>query len=167
MRESARKIHGGEHAKGKRKKARPFSSNKAIHIVMRSERAKGSWSFRRMSVYGKVIEQIERRAKVSHIRLYNLAVNGNHIHFLIRAKTKAQLQKFLRAITGCLARFITGARRGNAKGKFWDGLTFSRIIEWGKDFQITKSYVIQNVLEAEGAIPYQPRSSRSRRKEKR
>jgi hypothetical protein len=32
--ESGRRVHGGEHAKGKRKTARPFSSMKPIHVVI-------------------------------------------------------------------------------------------------------------------------------------
>jgi REP element-mobilizing transposase RayT len=158
--ESCRKVHGGEYAIGKRKTRRPFSAQKPIHIVMRSGRASGKWSFRQSRSYNKVIELIRAHARASDLKLYNLAVNSNHVHFLVRAKNRKSLQKFLRSVTGHLARFITGATKGNAKGKFWDALTFTRLVEWGRDFRCAFDYVVQNELEASGLQTYQPRRIR-------
>ena len=48
-------------------------------------------------------------------------------------------------------------KSSRAKGKFWDLLVFSRIVEWGKAFRIVMAYVLQNELEANGEIPYKAR----------
>ncbi len=37
-------AHGGDLRNGRRKVARPFSHKNAIHVVLRSHRARGRWS---------------------------------------------------------------------------------------------------------------------------
>jgi hypothetical protein len=41
-------------------------------------------------------------------------------------------------------------RSSRAVGKFWDALAYSRIVEWGRDWQGMLAYVSTNVLEARG-----------------
>jgi hypothetical protein len=53
---------------------------------------------------------------------------------------------------------VTGAVKGKKLiGRFWDLPVFTRIIAFGKAYRHAKRYVIQNQLEANGTIPYQPR----------
>ena len=47
---------------------------------------------------------------------------------------------------------VTGARKGQAVGKFWDELAFSRILGWGREFERVKSYLTKNILEGLGAL---------------
>ena len=41
--------------------------------------------------------------------------------------------------------------------RFWDARPFTRIVEWGRDFNRVSDYLLQNSLEAIGFIPYRPR----------
>jgi hypothetical protein len=57
-----------------------------------------------------------------------------------------------------IARLILKAEKGASKSiQFWDKRPFTRILEWGKDFNVISSYLLQNILEALGFIPYKPR----------
>jgi hypothetical protein len=48
---------------------------------------------------------------------------------------------------------VTGARKGHPlKGKFWDGLAWSRIVSWGRDYLGMRLYLEQNRDEASGAL---------------
>ena len=150
-------THGGEYSKGKRKKQRPISIKKSMHIVMKSSKAKGSYSLRAIHHKTKVEELIWRYAKRFHIKIYRFSVNFNHIHFVLKAKRREHLQNFLRTTAGLIACFILKAKKGIKKGKFWNLLAFSRIVEWGKAFRIAMAYLLQNELEASGLIPYKVR----------
>jgi REP element-mobilizing transposase RayT len=154
---SQRKRHGHDLRKGQRKIFRPIDLRKPLHLVFRAERARGSWSMRRF----KHIEHIKKLAyflaKKNQVKIIEYANGGNHIHLLVHAKDRGGFKRFTRTFTGLIARLVTGAKKGNAIGKFWDELFFSRVVEWGRDYFAVKAYVIQNALEAAGLIPYTPR----------
>ena len=44
-RKYGRTTHGGVDSKGRRKEYRPLSEKKWIHLTLKSEKAKGPWSF--------------------------------------------------------------------------------------------------------------------------
>jgi REP element-mobilizing transposase RayT len=154
---SQRKRHGHDLRKGRRKLSRPVDPRKSLHLVFRAERAKGSWSLRRF----KHIEHIKKLtyflAKKNQIKIIEYANGGNHLHLLVHAKDRNGFKRFTRTLAGLVARLVTGAKKGNAVGKFWDALFFSRVVEWGRDYFTVKAYIIQNELEASGLIPYTPR----------
>src|ERR1043165_3876098 len=155
-------VYGGEHSVGKRKKARPIHTKKPMHITLRSSEAVGGRSFRRFANLKFIEELLPRIAKRWGITLYKQSINGNHIHLALRTLTRRGLQNFLRIISGQIARFVTGARRGKPFGKrFWDLPAFSRIAEWGNAFKALKRYVEQNVWETLGLIPYQKRNQKN------
>jgi REP element-mobilizing transposase RayT len=152
--ESGRRVHGGEHAIGKRKTARPFSSQKPIHVVMRATEAKGPMALWTSKNAKNVAAIVKRRAKASDLRIYQFSNNGNHLHILLRSKHKRDFQNFLKTVAGQIAQMITKARRGAPKGKFWDALTFTRVGDWQRAYENLKDYVLQNLYEAAGVIPY-------------
>lgn len=69
------------------------------------------------------------------------------------------MQNFLRIIAGQIAFDITGAKKGNKIGRFWDHLVYTRIINWGRHFETLQAYLIKNLLEGIGAVD---RSGRDR-----
>lgn len=152
--------HGGQHSVGRRKGQRPLDSKRPIHLVLRSSHAKGPLS---LILYSKWIrELLGRLTRRWGIVLYEFSCNSNHLHLLIRAKSREGFGHFLRAFAGAVAMKVTGACKGKPFGKrFWDTLAFSRLAEWGKSFRALKKYVIRNSLEALGVIPYQPRQRKS------
>lgn len=145
---------GGLLNQGKRKAARPFSHRVPIHVVLKSSRARGSWSLKRHS------ERVERllrmTARAYQIRVFYHANVGNHLHLLIRTESrsyptaKAQFQAFLRRFSGELAFQIMGAKKGEPKGRFWDAIPFSRLVHWGRDFARARVYVFKNLFETAG-----------------
>jgi hypothetical protein len=79
-------------------------------------------------------------------------------HLLIKLYNRDSFKKFIRAIAGLIAKTTLGVERGRALyKKFWNYRPFSRIIDWAKGYFIAKNYIIQNHMEATGAVPYQLR----------
>ncbi len=144
---SSPKEHGGSFKQGKRKTQRPFDPKRALHLTLRSTRARGSRSLllNKWRVWGLLQKVSEKH----QIRVYRFANVGNHLHLLVQARKRAQLQGFLREFAGGVANLVTGAIKGRPE-KFWDGLAWSKIVDWGRQFQNAARYVLLNVLEGMG-----------------
>ncbi len=125
----ARRIHGGEIGKGRRKLRRPVVSGKWMHVTLKSTLAKGAYSLLNIKHRFKVQSLIHAEAKRNFITIGDGVNMGNHFHLKIKCQTRQGFQKFLRAITGKIARLVTGAQKGKPFGKrFWDNLAFSRVL---------------------------------------
>lgn len=176
---NSRKDHGGSLSINKRRSRRPLNTKTPLHIVLRSDLAKGP---RSLLKHKTIIRKITlKSAKRFHVQIYEKAICGNHLHMLVRAKSKRNVQNFFRVLAGHIAQEILrqfplsenergGAQRNpekKVKGckknqrKFWNLLLYSRIVSWGWDFKNVGNYIIQNTLEALNLIPYQPRKRRS------
>jgi REP element-mobilizing transposase RayT len=153
---SHRPDHGGELRKGKRKVARPFSHKHAIHVVLRSERARGSWSLLARKNERLVERLLSVCARRYHLRLYRFVNVGNHLHLLIKAESrsyavaKSEFQAFLRQFAGMIAFGVTGAKKGSAKGGFWHKLVYTTIVHWGRQYDRIKDYFTKNFFESKG-----------------
>jgi len=151
-------THGGELARGRRKNARPLDPKQAVHLVLRSSRAKGAWSMLSPQHCDSIEGLVHQVAKKWGVRVYRFANVGNHLHLLLRVRTRRAFQGFLRETSGAIAMRITGARKAHGlKGDtapssrgFWDHLAFTRIVKWGRDYQGVARYLIQNLFEAHG-----------------
>ena len=156
-----RTAHGGEHSIKGRKEARPIATKRSMHIVMRAEVARGKLSLLNKRNSVRVKQLVQSQSRKWFVRVYEWSNNGNHIHLLVRAKTRDGFQGFLRAFSGTIAMAVTGARKGQPFGRrFWDLLAYSRIVEWGRAFLNARNYVILNREEAEGRVPYRRSGSR-------
>ncbi len=174
--------HGGSLLLGRRRKARPLSVKKPIHLVLRSDYAYGP---RALTRHRPLIEKILRKAQLRfRIRVYEKAIVSNHIHLLVKGHNKQEIQNFFRVIAGHIAQEIlrnfpiqkyekpkpggapsgpsassqTASKTREKENKFWETRIYSRLVTWGRDFLATKKYVITNTLEALGIIAYQPRN---------
>ncbi len=139
--------HGGDLSQGKRKTARPIAVKRAMHVVFRSDNAKGSTSFTRKNQPIRSI--LQKESKRFYVNLYKVAICGNHIHMCVKAKTKEGFKNFLRATSGQIAKL--------SKIKLWSTIPYTRIIDWGKAFKQVIQYVHKNELETLGLIAYTPR----------
>lgn len=143
------------------KSARPLSTKHAMHVVLRSSKAKGDWSLRSLKNQKMVESTLKSLAKKYGLKIYEFANVGNHLHILLKLQNRRTFAPFMRALSGTIALKVTGANKLSAlKEKFWDYRPWSRIVEWKKAYTIAKDYVIQNHLEAIGFIPYKPRKQR-------
>jgi REP element-mobilizing transposase RayT len=161
--------HGGSAAIGKRKSQRSLSIKRPIHLVLKSHRAVGK---RNLLRHRTLIENVLRKAQRRfHIRIYEMAIVSNHIHLLVKGYSRTDLQNFFRVAAGHIAQQIlklhpltdkeslkTGGAQGKEENKFWISRIYSRLVTWGREYQIVQRYVVQNALEALGIIPYKPRA---------
>lgn len=172
------KFFGGALLEGKRKSTRPLSSKDAIHFIMRSCWACGRNSFlsrRNKKVVDLIITHFSKKFGV---KIYERAINGNHIHLLLRITNRVLYKAFIKAITGKIASHVMsgqsfklfsslkenqdwgdGVRAAKKAEGFWEFRPFSRIVNWGRDFQICMRYLKQNILEALGFISYTVRKN--------
>jgi putative transposase len=155
------KEFGGENLKSHAKTARPITTKQAMHMVLRSSLATHDLSFLHKKRRKKIEAIILTQAKKFYIKIYRLAINSNHVHALIKLSDRASYKKFIRSVSGLIARLVLGVKRGRALllPKFWDYLPFTRIVAWGSDFNTTAEYIVQNILESEGLIPYKNRAN--------
>ncbi len=118
--------HGGVSLKKRRKIARPLLENKITHVVFKSSKAKGEFSFyRHKRIVGQLLHKTSRQFFIEVLDWVNM---GNHLHLKVRFKDKLRMKRFLKSFPGLLARRITGAKKGSKFGKFWDGLAYSRVL---------------------------------------
>jgi REP element-mobilizing transposase RayT len=151
---------GGDLLKASNPKvARPVSTRDAMHIVLRSSLAKGKYSMLEKSRADRIDKLIRTNAKKFGVKIYQYANVGNHLHLLVLVGHRKFFTKFLKAVSGIIARLVLGAQRGAArKVKFWDQRPWSRIVKWKKDFNGAKKYVIQNFNKALGFVAYKVRT---------
>jgi REP element-mobilizing transposase RayT len=148
QRELARIEHGGDVRRGRRKLERPVSNRSAMHVTLRSNRARGEWSLLRHQ--RSVREALRACARRTGVRIYDFANVGSHLHLLVRSRRRDAFQTFLRTFAGLVARAVTGARRGRPLrgGRFWSALAWSRIVSWGKEYWTVRRYIFHNQIEA-------------------
>lgn len=151
--------HGSTLRTGKRKTARPIDTKRAMHLVMRASRARGQWSMLREEHKGRIERLVRLTSSCHGVRVYRFSNVGNHLHLLVRARTRDGFQNFLRVVTAQTAALVTGARKGNPKGKFWDALAYSRVVSWGREFKKLQAYLSKNLLEGMRLFLRGPRGS--------
>jgi REP element-mobilizing transposase RayT len=124
------KGFGGIHLKGNNaREQRPIAVRRTMHLVMRSSLATGELSFLRPKRARKIHELVHRLGKRHQVRVYRFANAGNHLHLLVKPKSREAFKAFLRSISGVIARFTLGAEKGHALGKkFWDARPFKKSV---------------------------------------
>ena len=147
--------YGGEKSVGRRKTMRPFDRKRAMHATFRATKAVGAWSMHNRRHKGFVYGLAERIALESNVRLYRVVNVGNHIHVVLKARSRRDFQRFLRVFGGRIAMLVTGARKGKPVSKkgerFWDLPVHTKIISFGKQWDRLTKYMEKNLYEAEGA----------------
>jgi REP element-mobilizing transposase RayT len=156
-------AHGGGLSQGKRKSFRPVDPKQALHVVLRSSKARGALSMLHPRHCNPVESFVRKTATRWGVRLYRYANVGNHIHLLIQVPTREAWKSFSRELSGGIAQIVTGAQKGSAlsrskdtstaesaKRGFWDHLLYTRIVSFGRDFKGMCRYFIKNLFEAAG-----------------
>lgn len=171
--------HGGSLSVGTRRGRRPLSTRQALHLTLRSDVASGNRSLlRNKDIVVSVIGKIE---KLFSIRVYRYAICGNHLHLLLKGPSRRDLQNAFRVLAGHIAQRILQrcplsnyerkkmsmqpgqtAHPKNQR-KFWELLTYTRVVTWGREFQQVANYILRNTLEALHRIAYKPRRRSQRR----
>lgn len=122
-----------------------------MHLILRSTKAKGEWSFRRTQNEKKIREIVKKFAQKYGVKIHSLANVGNHLHFEIQLSNRQLYKPFIRAITASIAMAVTGASRWKpGQGKFWDYRPFTRIVIGFKALLKLRDYIAINRLEGFG-----------------
>ena len=150
-------AYGGELLKKRaaRRSGRPLTTKNTIHLVLRSSRATGKWSFKHSHHEKMITEIISTFARIHRIQLISLANVGNHLHLQIQLSQIHTYRKFIRAVTASIAMKITGASRWRPKEslglkKFWDYRPFTRIVKSYSAYLTLRDYITINQLEGCG-----------------
>jgi REP element-mobilizing transposase RayT len=170
----SRLDHGGALSENTRRSRRPLATKRPLHITLRSEHATGVRSL--LNHQGLIHAVIAKAARRFGVRVYRLAICGNHIHALIRGLTRIGIQNFFRVLAGHIAQGILRKHPLDPKKlsrpiqackknqrRFWDLLLFSRVLTWGREFKTVANYILQNTLEALNIIAYKPRKKKTRK----
>ena len=141
------KFHGGNINKGQRKIRRPLSSRHPIHLVLKANK-----QLNLFEEFEQIKYLINKYSWKFHIKVYDLSIQKDHIHLLIKIEERESYMKFNRSLCGVLARQY-------GKG-IWKLTPFTRVMSWGKDFQAVKKYIQKNEDEIWGVKPYEKRPDR-------
>jgi len=140
--------HGGPTRTGQRKTSRPLEPTLPLYLALRSSRARGKWSLQRPTTEARIQEILRELSQRHGVKVFEYANGGDQLHLLLRAKSRPGFQAFLRAFAGLTARLVTGAKKGKPSGKFWDALTYSRVLAWGKEFDSMRELVGKGDMSA-------------------
>jgi REP element-mobilizing transposase RayT len=120
------RTFGGVKLKSRRKTARPLQPGSIHHVVFKSSKAQGKLSF---YFHKQVISHILRKqSRKFFIEILDFVNMGNHFHLKARFKDRRRFGQFLKSFSAMVARAVTGARKGHAFGRFWDGLVYTRVL---------------------------------------
>ena len=102
---SENSAYGGEllNTRKGRSRGRPLAVKQSMHLVLRSSRATGEWSFRRTANRKKVEGSINKFSAKFKVKVLSLANVGNHLHFHIQLTNRFTYKPFIRAITAAIA----------------------------------------------------------------
>lgn len=147
--------YGGALLKTRKGRAheRPLDTRNSMHIVLRSSKAKGAWSFKKKSNANKIQALLYKFAKRYAVKLHSDANVGNHIHLHLQLTRRLTYKPFIRALTGSIAMAVTGVSRWNPQREklgFWDHRPWSRVVFGANAFKTLKAYIQINQLEGLG-----------------
>ncbi len=116
---------------------------------------------------------MDRYAQKFFVKIEQISIQNDHVHFLIRASRRTNYQSFFRVATGQIAqqfqkngllnftldlnqkKKVTDAPKTRKKSKkLWKYRPFTRVIRSWKAYKTVVSYVRLNEQEALGNIPY-------------
>jgi putative transposase len=149
------KAYGGElrNTRKGRQGPRPISTKSSMHMVLRSTKARGDWSFKKRRNAERIEEIIGRFAKKYGVHVKRIGNVGNHLHLEVQLSNRYTYKPFIRAITSAIAMAITGVSRWNrakSSEKFWDYRPFTRVIQGFKALLDLRDYIHINQLEGFG-----------------
>ncbi len=138
---------------------RPIDTKHTMHLVLRSSKAIGDWSFKKPANEKKIRQILEKFAQKYGIKILSAANVGNHIHLHFKLGNRHTYKPFVRAVTSAIAMAVTGINRwtrvanalsSNDRLKFWDRRPFTRVIQSFRALLNLRDYIKINVLEGFG-----------------
>lgn len=95
---SETKEHGGALSIKRRRSRRVLSTRESLHVMLRSDFATGRRALcQNQGIINTVIKWAEHLYRV---KVYCRSIGGNHMHLLLRGKTRVEIQNFFRVMAG-------------------------------------------------------------------
>lgn len=146
------KEFGGDLLKNKRRSRRPLNCQLPLHIVFKSQYVVAMGGFR---THENLIKRLLfKYANKFSIKIYDTAICSNHIHLLVKARHKIELQNFLRCFLGQVAFALKNPDLISEDTSFWMGRPYTKILSWGQQLDRVLNYIERNRLESVGWIEY-------------
>jgi putative transposase len=176
--------HGGSlRQKRAGRRARPLSTKEPIHIVLKAHRQVTGTGFRQSQRFALIHQLIRKYSKKFYVKVEEISINSDHLHFVVRASRRSLFQHFLRVLAGQIAQQLekegllknqilyvtdTPGIHGNSdsqgkvptkqsqktKLRLWKYRPFTRVVRGYKAYKTLLSYVRLNEKEARGEIRY-------------
>lgn len=154
---------GGSLSKKKAfRSARPVSTKHSMHLVLKSSKAVGAFSFGYKANPMLVSTILKMHCRKYGVKLISYSNNFNHLHMHLKFSSRALYLRFIRSITGAIAMAITNAAKSRSlkaligTKRFFDFRPFTRVIKSWSGYRTLENYIRLNQLEAEGVIPKRP-----------
>jgi hypothetical protein len=91
---------------------------------------------------------LKAKSKKFGVTIGDFANVGNHLHIKIKISNRRMFQSFLKSTMTLIARQITGAKKGNPVGRFWQGLAHTRVLMTSYEVLQLKGYLAANRAQA-------------------
>ncbi len=118
-----------------RHRTRTLCSRRPVHLTLKSQ--KRFSLFRSREEIRKIIF---KQAKKFGIKIYSWSIQKDHIHLAIQVLNRDAYKKWIRAVTGLIARLL-------GKG-IWKFRPFTRVLSgFGKELRNLNNYIFRNELE--------------------
>lgn len=116
---------------------------------MRTEWAKGRYSFLKPNVARSLEYLIAQCARRSGVRIYRYQNVGNHIHLVIRLRRRRSWLAFSRSFTSLLKARLELLWNMKIK-KLFDHRPFTRVGSWDWEFRVLSDCSLKNLLDSWG-----------------
>jgi hypothetical protein len=157
MLKKQKNSYGGELYKKRagRSSPRPLDTKNTMHLILRSSKAVGDWSFKKPENEKSIREILNKFSVKYGVKILSAANVGNHIHIQFQLRNRFTYKPFIRAVTSAIATAVTGINRwtkitDGKRLKFWDYRPFTRVVQSYRAFLNLRDYIRINVLEGFG-----------------
>ena len=154
------RYFGGSELKSNPKSQRPLSTKHGLHLVMKSDLAKGAFSLLRRRNAKHINKLVRQQASRCGIKVREYVNVGNHIHMILflpriaHAEARKRFKSFVRSLSGLIARHVLEAERNSPKHiRFWSGRPFTRLVSFGRDLKNLFAYIEKNRKQARFWLP--------------
>ncbi len=135
---------GGSHLKRKRKSQRPLDFEKCTHLVLRLKEHLPSLFDPRDQDLRKLFTEI---AEKHEIRVYQTVMNHTHVHASLLIPNRKAYVRFVRELCSRLVSYWSDLI-GIKLRRVFESRPFSRIVAWGRSYQILNQYLKKNEIES-------------------
>ena len=147
--------YGGKYFRTRkgRSRPRPLSTQSSIHLVLRSTKATGLWSFLHKNNQARVRAILQKFSHKYGVRVLSFANVGNHLHLHIKLASRYTYRPFIRAVTSAIAMAVTGWSRWTKVidgERFWTERPFTQIVTAFKYQLNLRDYIEINKIEGFG-----------------